>query len=575
MEKKIIVFIIFLISSIYITFPLIFHLGDYTTGLGDEMVIAWIQNWVIHALTTNPLSLFNANIYYPYENSLAFSDVFITSSILSFPILKIINEPIAAVNFTFISSLTMLGFSIYLLCFYLTRNFLASILSGILVVFSPAVLDKAVHLQILSIQWVPLSILFFIIFLKRYQTRYLMSSLAFFVLQTYNSFLPGYFIVLSYIVILLFFLWNKKLDLKRLFSIKNGALFAITVILIALIAIPYYKVSHQFNYTRDIRDAIHFALQPEDFYYPSQYTRLQQPLFAFSHLKKYPQNASLKPGYIGAVFSILTLFTLFVFIKKIKRNDFLFNAFSTISLLGLVLSLGPALHLERVTIHKPFPIILPYALFYHIVPGFQGFRNSARWEMLFIIFVSVAVSMLLSKLLKKHKPETKTILYILLIFLVVIEFNFPMKFVKVPQISEFPKVYSWLATTPEKSKIIELPIYNWNMWPGTQNELLRQYYSTIHFRKMVNGYSGFSPPPWQALVTSILSEFPSDKSIENLRKIGITYIIIHKDEYDFLNKSGFKVNNASILDGNAIIEQAESTELKFIKKLDGTYIYGF
>src|SRR3990167_9387968 len=159
-------FLIFLIASVYITFPLVFHLGDLVTGLGDELVIAWIQNWVIHSLTTNPFSLFEANIYYPYHNSLAFSDLFLTSSILSLIPLKIIGEPIATVNFTLISSLVMLGFFTYLLIYYLTKDFCISVLGGMLIIFSPAVLDKVVHLQILSIQWVPLSILFFIIFIR-------------------------------------------------------------------------------------------------------------------------------------------------------------------------------------------------------------------------------------------------------------------------------------------------------------------------------------------------------------------------------------------------------------------------
>lgn len=158
-------FIFFLLAS-YITFPLIFNMGSMATGLGDELVIAWIQNWVIHSFAVNPFAIFEANLYFPYHNTLAYSDLFLTSSIFSILPLKLIGEPIAVVNFTLISSLVLLGFSIYLLCFYLTKNFWPSLLSGILVIFSPAVLDKATHLQILAIQWVPLAILFFLIFIK-------------------------------------------------------------------------------------------------------------------------------------------------------------------------------------------------------------------------------------------------------------------------------------------------------------------------------------------------------------------------------------------------------------------------
>src|SRR3990172_8998058 len=135
-------FLIFLVSAIYITYPLIFHLSEYVTGYGDEFLIAFIQNHVINSISTSPLNLFSGNIFYPYQNSMVYSDIFLTSSLLSAIPVYLFKEPITAVNFTLISSLVLLGFSVFLLSYSLTKNFLASLLSGLLVVFSPAVIDK-------------------------------------------------------------------------------------------------------------------------------------------------------------------------------------------------------------------------------------------------------------------------------------------------------------------------------------------------------------------------------------------------------------------------------------------------
>ena len=204
-------FLIFFFSAAYITYPLIFHLSEFATGFGDELLISWIQNHAIFSLVHNPLEIFNGNIFYPYQNTIAYSDLFLTSSILSAIPVYLFKEPIAAINFTFISSLTLLGFSVFLLSYYLTKNFFASLVSGMLVVFSPAVLDKKVHLQILSIQWVLLSILFFIHFLRTKYSKWLVVSMFFFVIQAFNSFLPGYFLVFFYaVVILIIFLTDKK-----------------------------------------------------------------------------------------------------------------------------------------------------------------------------------------------------------------------------------------------------------------------------------------------------------------------------------------------------------------------------
>ena len=191
-------------------------------------------------------------------------------------------------------------------------------------------------------------------------------------------------------------------------------------------------------------------------------------------VKIFPVNVHFKSGYLGFAFSILSIITLVYFFTRFKKKDFIFNSFGTIAVFGLIMSFGPALHWNGKTIHEPFPIILPYTLFYYIFPGFQGFRNSARWEMLFVLMMAVAASMLLFKLLKKLSPVKRSLIYIILMGLIIVEYNFPMKFMEVPQKKDFPKVYSWLSTTSQNAKIIELPIYNWNMWPYTQNEIWRE-----------------------------------------------------------------------------------------------------
>lgn len=559
---------LFFLFSIYITYPLIFNLGNRAVGQGDELVISWIMNWVIHAIVQgNIYTFFDANLYYPYLHSLAYSDLFITSSLLAIIPLWIVQEPIVVVNFTLITSLTLVGFSLYLLSYYLTKDFLASLFAGILVIFSPAVLDKATHLQILSIYWVPLAILFFLKFLNLQRTKYLLVSLIFFLCQVYNSFLPGYFILFSYLIILIYYwLWNKE-KAKALFIKKNILALLITFILVIPIAVPYFQVAREFNYVRDIRDAIHFALQPEDLFYPSAYTRLQQYLLDLP-FNQISQNNEFKPGYVGFIFTVLIVLSIFYTFKYyIKERNV--SIFLTIALTGLIISLGPVLHLGRQTIHDPFPIPLPYALFYYLLPGFQGFRNSARWEMLFILAIVIVVAMAIHSLLKKYSLKTQTVIYLLLIIVCIAEFNFPMKFEKIPAKSEFPKVDYWLTTTPKDIQIVHLPIYNWNMWPYTQNELWREYYSTLHFRKMVNGYSGFSPPPWQALVHRLHDTVPKKESITLLKNLQVNYIVVNKKDYDNL----FKDNQARYA-GNAIINAFKNNpSLRFVRQLDNQYIF--
>jgi len=193
---------IFIFASIYITFPLIFHMTNFVNG---ELVIAWIMNWNIHAITQLILTLpagrqvfFDGNIFYPYHNTLAYSDLHLVSSIISIPFFLIFRQPMLPSNITFITSLILLGFFTHLLTIFITKNFFASVMSGILIIFSPVLLDKRYHLQILAIEWIPLSILFFLQYVKLKKYKYFMFSLLFFIIQTYNSFMAGYFILFSY-----------------------------------------------------------------------------------------------------------------------------------------------------------------------------------------------------------------------------------------------------------------------------------------------------------------------------------------------------------------------------------------
>lgn len=339
--------------------------------------------------------------------------------------------------------------------------------------------------------------------------------------------------------------------------------------LIVPLIIPYYSVSREFGYTRNIRDAIHFAIQPEDLFYPGTSTRLKDYLYSLP-FNQISQNDEFKPGYLGLVFSLLCVFIFYYLIKNFKKNVFHVRSFITIALIGFILSLGPVLHLGRHTIHEPFPIVLPYTLFYYVLPGFQGFRNSSRWEMLFILGIAVVISLILHNLIKRYSSGKRIVIYILLFLGIIGEFNFPMHFEKIPQRKNFPKVYSWLNTTSQNTPVIIMPIYNWNM-SGSTEEMKREYFSIINFRRTVNGYTGFSPPPWQKLIATLHEEFPKIESTDMIRELGVNYVIVDKSRYD----EGFKTKNEKV-DGTFVVNSLkDNSSLKFINKFEDYYVFEF
>jgi hypothetical protein len=566
----IVVFFLYSLWVILTTYPLIFKLGELTISYGDELLISWINAWQHHAISTNLFQLFQANIFYPYSNTLAYSHPFITMSLLTYIPLLFFKQPIAAQNLIIIFALITNGCAIYLLTYKITKNLFVSSISGFLIISSPVVLDKIVHVQVLLLFFVPLAMLSFYSFIMTKKIKYGIASAVVFVLQTYNSFLPGYFILLSWFSMVVFhYTLIDKSMLKKMIVLGT-----LSVLAVVPLILPYYYVSNEFHYVRDLRETIHLSLHPLDVLYPNGFTKLQPFLHNIQNTFGEYAYYYYKVGYPGAVFLLGIIGSIFVFLKKWKQFDALGKSIFTTGIVALVLSFGPFLHLYRDTVTNPFPIPLLYLPLYYLVPGFKGIRNVSQWEMLFVFCFSVIVGIVLHNVLRSVTTKRKYVTYSIIVVLIALECVVPLQFEKMIQIQQFPQVYSWIATLPTDAVIIEMPIYNWNMFPYGGRELMRNYYSTRHFRRSVNGASGFSPPPWQRMIEELMVNFPNQQALRKLQAIGVHYIIIHNDEYDELNKKRFSVQNKIMPSGAQVVRQLnQSTIVSPVTSFPNTHVY--
>lgn len=57
----------------------------------------WILAWDYHTLFSNPFNLFNANIFYPAQNTLALSEQMVANLIIFAPVMFITQNPVLAV----------------------------------------------------------------------------------------------------------------------------------------------------------------------------------------------------------------------------------------------------------------------------------------------------------------------------------------------------------------------------------------------------------------------------------------------------------------------------------------------
>ena len=198
------------------------------------------------------------------------------------------------------------------------------------------------------------------------------------------------------------------------------------------------------------------------------------------------------------------------------------------------LSLGPAPQ----TLGRPLDLVAPYGVLFDYVPGFEGVRVPARFAMIATLMLAILAGYgaatigtrrfgraVLAVLAVAFLLEATSVPFLVNGVTPPREFAMPEPRVYRP--ARAPAVYREVArAVPADGVIAELPL-------GYPDFDLRAiYYSIVHWRRVLNGYSGFTPPHYGRL-TSALSEVPRhpDLSLQALRDVGTTHAIVHEGAY--------------------------------------------
>src|SRR5579859_1726034 len=156
-------------AAVY-TFPLVLHLSDALVDRPDTLFNSWVLAWDVHALTTNPLHLLDANIFFPFPQPLTYSDTMLTGALMVAPIELLTANPALAHNLLTLGSLVLAAFTTYLLIYELCSNRPAAFLCGALFSFSLIRQGQIDTVQLLQIGWLPLALLFLHRALRRGRT---------------------------------------------------------------------------------------------------------------------------------------------------------------------------------------------------------------------------------------------------------------------------------------------------------------------------------------------------------------------------------------------------------------------
>src|SRR5712691_242914 len=149
--------LLFTALTAVMTYPQVRHMTDGVHDDGDPLMVTWVLAWVAHQLPRGPARLFDANIFYPERNTLAYSETLLVPGMIVAPLHWLGVGSILIYNLVFLSGFAVSGVGVALLVRRLTANSGAAILAGIVFAFPPYRIDHYAHLQLQQTQFIPLA----------------------------------------------------------------------------------------------------------------------------------------------------------------------------------------------------------------------------------------------------------------------------------------------------------------------------------------------------------------------------------------------------------------------------------
>ncbi len=157
-----------------------------------------------------------------------------------------------------------------------------------------------------------------------------------------------------------------------------------------------------------------------------------------------------------------------------------------------------------------------------VLPGLDGMRVPAR----FAVFVSFAVAVFAAlgtdRLLERLRGRRVRIAAAAALALLLVVELAPKRVRWVPLLrrEKLPPVYHWIARQDDVRALLELPVRpNWK-------ETEAMYSSTLHWKPIANGYSGYLPPSHKE-ITRRMRWVPDREGLAFLRGLGISHLVIH------------------------------------------------
>jgi len=475
------VIIIFSVLTVIFTFPVILDFASDAAGMEcyDKCHMMWRFWWTDFSFQNDLDFQHSDYMFYPHgvdiSGNLAYFTTFIGFLLVQFL------DYVTTWNTIWFLGLVFGGYGCYLLANNFNKNYLSSIIAGIIFTFTTYHMAHSfTHIGLAMIVWIPIFILFLFKLLEKQSKYYSIIGGIIFFLVSLTHLYYSVFITMFSIVFFAVYIFKQKKVSNKTFITNFSILLTIGLISTSILFFSNTATSSELG-DRRLQEHITYSTNLENLILPapehttqvlsndgmitSFYSFFDKPVWD-PHIEQY--------SFLG--YSVIFLSALAVI--RYRRN----HAWFWLLICGIfiVMSFGPELKI----FHQSTGIVMPEKIFFDTIPEWDEIRAPARFIVISTLSLAILSSFAVYGLMKNRFSSFKQQLVLTSIIGLVIFFEFSM--IPFPTYTEtIPDIYEEIKNDESKFAVLPAPI------GGTGDYMLmsepRILYHQIYHEKPIYG----------------------------------------------------------------------------------------
>ena len=484
----------FTLLTVAATWPQVRLLSTHAGTHYDALFSVWRMAWIAHQLVTDPGHLFDANIFYPESNTLAYSDAVLLPALLGAPFIWLGVPPLVAYNLLILLSFVATGLGMYVLAGALTGSRSAAFFAGVAFAFQPYRFAHYPHLELLWTCWIPLSLwaLHRVLSSPTWSSGFLLGLFA--SCQVLTSIYYGVFLATAAAIVGAVLLVTERHRHRWRFWMPLMGMVLPLILLVVPYAMPYRHSAAALG-ERDAAAVARWSptlwnyLEPQDGHW--LYPRLGD-IDAFEGV--------LFPGAVLVALAVVGGW------RGWRTRRPVVAAYAVLLVVAFDLSLGS----NGLLFGAVREIAWPY----------RGLRVPARMFVIVSAALSVLAALAVAPARGPRHGRRWAGAAILLVIVEAVSIPIPLLAVPIPP----DHTLQFLASRPPG------PIAHWPLPAaasiGITWDWKYMYFSVYHWHPLLNGYSGYHPESYLQFLART-SRFPAPAAVAAMQRAGVRYLVLH------------------------------------------------